>query len=217
KIADETLPEGYTAGFSGRSEVFGETVGYIVFAFLLAVLLTYMVLAGQFESFIQPFAIMMGLPLAFVGAFGLLYILGNTLNMYSMIGLVLLIGLVTKNGILLIDYANQQREKGMDMKDSLVEAGATRLRPILMTAVSTIAGVLPVAMGLGVGSESRQPLAVVICGGMISSTVLTLAVVPVIYSYLDQFVNLGIFHKMKKQLMARDAHIKSSQRFTEEE
>ncbi|MBU4317653.1 MAG: efflux RND transporter permease subunit [Proteobacteria bacterium] len=216
KIADETLPEGYTAGFSGRSEVFGETVGYIVFAFLLAVLLTYMVLAGQFESFIQPFAIMMGLPLAFVGAFGLLYILGNTLNMYSMIGLVLLIGLVTKNGILLIDYANQQREKGMDMKGALVEAGATRLRPILMTAVSTIAGVLPVAMGLGVGSESRQPLAVVICGGMISSTVLTLAVVPVIYSYLDQFVNLGIFHKMKKQLMARDAHIKSIQRFTEE-
>ena len=217
KIADETLPEGYTASFSGRSEVFGETVGYIIFAFLLAVLLTYMVLAGQFESFIQPFAIMMGLPLAFVGAFGLLFILGNTLNMYSMIGLVLLIGLVTKNGILLIDYTNQQREKGMDVKDALVEAGATRLRPILMTAISTIAGVLPVAMGLGVGSESRQPLAVVICGGMMSSTVLTLAVVPVIYSYLDQFVNLGIFHKMKKRLMARDAHIKSAQRFTGEE
>jgi HAE1 family hydrophobic/amphiphilic exporter-1 len=217
QITDEVLPDGYTASFSGRSEVFGETVGYIIFAFFLAVLLTYMVLAGQFESFIQPMAIMTGLPLSFVGAFGLLFILGNTLNMFSMIGLVLLIGLVTKNGILLIDYANQQRKKGAELNEALVEAGATRLRPILMTAVSTIAGVLPVALGLGVGSESRQPLAVVICGGMLSATVLTLVVVPVIYSYLDQFANLSLFDRMKMRLMAKDAHAQSSRRFAGEE
>jgi HAE1 family hydrophobic/amphiphilic exporter-1 len=213
KICDETLPEGYTANFSGRSEAFGETVGYIIFAFLLAVLLTYMILASQFESFIQPLSIMTGLPLSFVGAFGMLYVLGNTLNMYSMIGLVLLIGLVTKNGILLIDYANLQREKGMDMKVALVEAGAVRLRPILMTATSTVAGVIPVVLGIGIGSESRQPLGVVICGGMLSATVLTLVVVPVIYSYLDQFANLSVFDRMKKRLMASDAHTKSASRF----
>ena len=214
QIADDVLPEGYTASFSGRSEAFGETVGYILFAFMLAVLLTYMVLAGQFESFIQPFAIMTGLPLSFVGAFGLLYLLGNTMNLYSMIGFVLLIGMVTKNGILLIDYANQQREKGMNITDALVEAGATRLRPILMTAISTMAGVLPVVLGLGIGSESRQPLAVVICGGMMSSTVLTLAVVPVIYSYLDQFVNFGIFQSIKKRVMARDAQMKGAEKYS---
>ena len=214
EIADEVLPEGYTASFAGRSEAFGETVIYILFAFMLAVLLTYMVLAGQFESFIQPFAIMVGLPLSFVGAFGLLYLLDNTLNLYSMIGFVLLIGMVTKNGILLIDYANLQREKGMEIKDALVEAGATRLRPILMTAISTMAGVLPVVLGLGIGSESRQPLAVVICGGMMSSTVLTLAVVPVIYSYLDQFVNFGIFQSIKKRVMARDAQMKGTEKYS---
>ena len=209
KIAEDILPEGYTANFSGRSEVFGETIGYIIFAFFLAVLLTYMVLAAQFESFIQPLAIMVALPLSFVGAFGLLYVLGNTLNMFSMIGLVLLIGLVTKNGILLIDYANQQRESGVEMNEALVQAGAIRLRPILMTAISTVAGVLPVVLGLGVGSESRQPLGVVICGGMLSSTILTLAVVPVIYSYLDQVANWKIFHKMKERMMARDAFAQS--------
>ena len=214
QISDEVLPEGYSAKFSGRSEAFGETVINIVFAFLLAVLLTYMVLAGQFESFIQPFSIMMGLPLSFVGAFGLLFLLGNTMNLYSMIGFVLLIGMVTKNGILLIDYANQQREKGMTVNDALVEAGATRLRPILMTAISTMAGVLPVVLGLGIGSESRQPLAVVICGGMMSSTVLTLAVVPVIYSYLDQLANNRLFQRIKKRVMARDAQMKGAEKYS---
>jgi HAE1 family hydrophobic/amphiphilic exporter-1 len=203
-IANEILSSGYSTKFSGRAEVFGETIGYITFAFILAVILTYMVLAAQFESFAQPFAIMIGLPLSFIGAFGLLYLLGNTFNLFSMIGLVLLVGLATKNGILLIDYTNQLRSRGMGIHDAIVEAGATRLRPILMTAVSTIAGVLPVAVGFGVGSESRQPMAVAIAGGLISSTVLTLGVVPVIYSYLDQLTRWRLFERVKKRVMAHE-------------
>jgi len=202
RIADEVLHGGYSTKFSGRAEVFGETVGYIIFAFVLAVILTYMVLAAQFESFAQPFAIMMGLPLSFIGAFGLLFVLGNTFNLFSMIGLVLLVGLATKNGILLIDYTNQVRARGANINEAIVEAGATRLRPILMTAFSTVAGVIPVALGIGVGSESRQPLAVAIAGGMISSTFLTLGVVPVIYSYLDQLTRWRLFERFKRKVMA---------------
>lgn len=202
KIADGILPAGYTSRFSGRSEAFGESIEYFVLAFILAIVFTYMVLAAQFESFTQPFAIMMGLPLSFIGAFGLLYLLGNTLNMSSMIGLVLLVGLATKNGILMIDYTNQLRKTGMEKNDALVEAGATRLRPILMTAISTIAGVAPVAIGMGVGNESRQPLAVVITGGLISTTFLTLAVVPVIYSYLDQLAHWRPLKRLQKRIMA---------------
>lgn len=203
-MAAPLLPEGYVTKFSGSAETFSETGGYILFAFLLATILTYMVLAAQFESFSQPFAIMMGLPLSFLGAFGLLLLLGNTLNLFSMIGLVLLVGLATKNGILLIDYTNQLRQRGMALNDALVEAGATRLRPILMTAISTVAGVLPVALGLGEGSESRQPMAVAIAGGLLSSTFLTLAVIPVIYSYLDQFGRWSFFTRVKGWLMVRD-------------
>ncbi|MDY6862875.1 MAG: efflux RND transporter permease subunit, partial [Thermodesulfobacteriota bacterium] len=204
KIADEIIPEGYSTKFSGSAEVFKETGEYIAFAFILAIILTYAVLAAQFESFGQPFAIMMGLPLSFIGAFGLLFLLNNTFNLFSMIGLVFLVGLATKNGILLIDYTNQLRARGMNINDALVEAGATRLRPILMTAISTIAGVLPVVLGIGVGSESRQPMAVAICGGLLSSTVLTLAVVPVIYSYLDQFSHWRPLEKFKKKIMAHE-------------
>ena len=203
-MADAILPEGYVTKFSGSAETLGETGQYVLFAFLLAVVLTYMVLAAQFESFTQPMAIMIGLPLSFIGAFGLLLLLGNTLNLYSMIGLVLLVGLAAKNGILLIDYTNQLRRSGMTLDEALVEAGATRLRPILMTAISTIAGVLPVALGIGEGSESRQPMAVAISGGLFSSTVLTLAVLPVIYSYLDQFSRWQGFERFKGWLMVRE-------------
>jgi HAE1 family hydrophobic/amphiphilic exporter-1 len=119
-----------------------------------------------------------------------------------MIGLVLLVGLAAKNGILLVEYTNQLREKGMSVHDALVEAGAVRLRPILMTAISTIAGVIPVVLGLGEGSESRQPMGVAISGGMLSSTFLTLAVVPVVYSYLDQLAHWRAFSFMKRKVMA---------------
>jgi HAE1 family hydrophobic/amphiphilic exporter-1 len=202
RIGQEILPEGYTTKFMGRAESFGETIYYIAFAFALAVVLTYMVLAAQFESFFQPFSIMVGLPLSFLGAFGLLYLLDNSFNLFSMIGLVLLVGLATKNGILLVDYANLLRAGGMPLNEALIEAGATRMRPILMTAVSTIGGVIPVALGIGVGSESRQPMAVAIAGGMLSSTVLTLVVVPVIYSYLDQLTNWRLLQRLQNRIMA---------------
>lgn len=203
-VAEEVLPDGYTYKFTGRAEAFSETLGYIAFAFVLSTVLTYLVLAAQFESFVQPFSIMAGLPLSFIGAFGLLLLLDNTLNLFSMIAMVLLVGLVTKNGILLVDYTNQLRGKGVPVHEALVEAGATRLRPILMTAVSTIAGVIPVALGIGVGSESRQPLAVAIAGGMISSTFLTLGVVPVLYSFLDQAANWRILKAITGRIMAQE-------------
>uniref|UniRef100_UPI00272E68EC efflux RND transporter permease subunit n=1 Tax=Geoalkalibacter sp. TaxID=3041440 RepID=UPI00272E68EC len=217
RLAAEFLPEGYTTKFTGSAETFQETDQYVIFAFLLATLLTYMVLAAQFESFSQPFAIMMGLPMAFLGAFGLLWLLGNTFNLFSMIGLVLLIGLVTKNGILLIDYTNQLRRKGLALNDALVEAGATRLRPILMTAISTIAGVLPVAIGFGEGSESRQPMAVAISGGLLSSTFLTLAVLPVMYSYLDQLGRWRAMERFKNWIMAREDGAGDEKRETRDE
>jgi HAE1 family hydrophobic/amphiphilic exporter-1 len=200
RITAEVLPEAYTTKYIGKSEAFQETVGYVIFAFSLAVIFTYLVLAAQFESFVYPFSIMMGLPLSFVGAFGLLYFTGNTFNLFSMLAMILLVGLPTKNGILLIDLTNQLRRGGMGMKQALVQASGTRLRPILMTAISTIAGVIPVALGIGVGAESRQCLAVAITGGMFSSTLLTLLVVPIIYSYLDGFTRLRIFGRLKKRI-----------------
>ncbi len=197
---DVITDEAYTVKYIGESEAFKETIGYVIFAFILAVVLTYLVLSAQFESFIHPFSIMMGLPLSFAGAFGLLLITGNTFNLFSMLAMILLVGLPAKNGILLIDYTNQLRESGLPVNEALVKACGTRLRPILMTAISTIAGVIPVAMGLGVGAESRQALAIAITGGMFSSTLLTLLVVPIIYSYLDDFTQLQIFGKIKEKI-----------------
>ncbi len=205
RIAAQILPEGYTTKYIGRSEVFQETGHYLAFAFVLAIILTYLILSAQFESFIYPLSVMMGLPLSFVGAFGLLYLTGNTFNLYSMMAMVLLVGLPAKNGILLIDLTNQLRSGGTPRDKSLVEAAGTRLRPILMTAFSTVAGVIPVALGIGVGSESRQPMGLAIAGGILSSTVLTLLVVPVIYSYLDEFTKLSLFAKIKKRLWVEEA------------
>jgi HAE1 family hydrophobic/amphiphilic exporter-1 len=144
----------------------------------------------------------MGLPLSFAGAFGLLLITGSTFNLFSMLAMILLVGLPAKNGILLIDYTNQLRSQGMAINAALVQACGTRLRPILMTAISTIAGVVPVALGIGVGAESRQALAIAITGGMFSSTLLTLLVVPVIYSYLDGFTHINLFRRIKGILWA---------------
>jgi len=202
QIAQELLPPGYSTIYMGRSEAFQETGYYISFAFILAVLLTYMVLASQFESFVHPLTIMTALPLSFVGAFGLLYLTGNAFDLFGMIGLVLLVGMVTKNSILLIEFTNQKRAQGKEITQALIEAGSIRLRPILMTAISTIAGILPVALGLGIGSERRQPMALVVAGGMLSSTVLTLIVIPVIYVYLDKFANFPVFNFIKRKTLA---------------
>ncbi len=186
RIAEEVLPEGYTTRLGGRAELMVESIQSMLFAFFLAVLITYMVLASQFESFVHPFTVMLALPLSMVGALGLLWITDNTINIYSLIGITLLVGLVTKNSILLVDYANRLRTRGVSSFDAVKGAGSVRLRPILMTAFSTIFGVLPTAIGVGPGSEVRAPMAIATIGGLFASTLLTLVVVPVVYTIIDQ-------------------------------
>jgi len=179
------LPPGVTSKFTGEADMMEESFAAILFSLGLAVILIYMVLAAQFESLVHPLTIMLSLPLSIVGALGLLALTGRTLNIFSMIGMIMLMGLVTKNAILLIDYTNLLRRGGMRRDEAILTAGPVRLRPILMTAVSTIAGMLPVAMGFGEGAETRAPMGTAIVGGMVTSTLLTLVVIPVVYSLLD--------------------------------
>ena len=182
--AAKLMPADYKLKFTGQAEEFGKTMKNMQFVFSLAFILLYMVLASQFNSFIQPFIIMLAQPLAIIGGLIALLITGDTLNIYSMIGLVLLIGLVAKNSILLVDLTNQLVEKGANINDALREACPVRLRPVLMTSLTIILALLPAALGLGAGSETNKPLSVAIIGGMISSTLLTLVVVPAAYSLL---------------------------------
>jgi len=184
-IADGMMPAGYRVKLIGQAEEFGKTVGYMVFVFSLALVLLYMVLASQFNSFIQPFIIMMAQPLAIIGGVISLWLVGHTLNIYSMIGMVLLIGLVAKNSILLVDLTNQRRNQGMDINDALQNACPIRLRPVLMTSATIILALFPAALGLGAGAETNGPLAVAVIGGMFSSTLLTLVVVPAVYSLVE--------------------------------
>jgi len=185
ELADAMMPAGYRIKLIGQAEEFGKTVGYMIFAFTLAIVLLYMVLASQFNSFLQPFIIMMAQPLAIIGGVGALWLFGHTLNIYSMVGLVLLIGLVAKNSILLIDLTNQRRASGMGIDDALRNACPIRLRPVLMTSATIILALFPASLGLGAGSETNSPLAVAVIGGMISSTLLTLVVVPAVYSLVE--------------------------------
>jgi len=181
----ELGPE-YTTAFTGMGDIFAESFGYLMFALFLAVVLIYMILASQFESFLHPFTIMLSLPLSIVGVMAGLLIAGQTLSIFSMIGIIMLMGLVTKNAILLVDFANQaRRDEGLSTRDALIQAGRLRLRPILMTAASTIFGMLPIALGFGEGAESRSPMAVAVIGGLMTSTFLTLIVIPVVYSLFD--------------------------------
>ncbi len=184
KAASTDLPPGYRLNFLGEAEEMGKTAGYMQFAFGMALLLLYMVLASQFNSFLQPFIIMVAQPLAIIGGVMGLWLTGHTLNIYSMIGLVLLIGLVAKNSILLVDLTNQRRHEGLDIDAALLNACPTRLRPVLMTSATVILALLPAALGFGAGAETNAPLAVAVIGGMISSTLLTLVVVPAVYSLL---------------------------------
>ncbi len=185
EVADGLLPAGYRVRLVGAAEEFGKTAGYMLFAFGLAIVLLYMVLASQFNSFIQPFIIMMAQPLAIIGGIAALWLVGHTLNIYSMVGLVLLIGLVAKNSILLIDLTNQRRAQGMQIDPALSDACPIRLRPVLMTSATIILALLPAALGFGAGAETNGPLAVAVIGGMISSTLLTLVVVPSVYSLVE--------------------------------
>jgi hydrophobic/amphiphilic exporter-1 (mainly G- bacteria), HAE1 family len=184
-IVKKTLPAGYSIEFSGQAETMAETIKSIIFVFALTTVITYMVLASQFESFIHPFTIMLAVPLGVTGALATLFITRNTINIMSLIGMIMLLGLVIKNSILLVDYTNVLRTAGMNKRDALLQAGPVRLRPILMTAISTVAGVLPVALGLGAGGASRAPMGIAVAGGMTTSTLLTLYVVPVVYSLID--------------------------------
>jgi HAE1 family hydrophobic/amphiphilic exporter-1 len=184
----DLLP-GYSLRAVGEAEIQAESFSNIFTALILAVIFIYLILASQYDSFSDPLSIMGALPLAIIGALVSLWIFGSALSIMSLIGLVLLMGLVTKNGILLIDFAKQRRRLGMERDLALLEAGPIRLRPILMTTFSTIAGALPLALGLGEGAEFRAPIARAVIGGMVSSTVLTLLVVPVIYSYIDDLTH----------------------------
>jgi HAE1 family hydrophobic/amphiphilic exporter-1 len=182
-----TLPEGYTIRLGGETEQLAETAGFVVETLLLAVILIFLILASQFESFTQPVAIMLSLPLSLVGVLLALLVTGSGLNMMSMIGIIMLMGLVTKNAILLVDNANERRVAGIDRFTALVEAGAVRLRPIIMTTLAMVAGMVPVALALGEGGGFRAPMARAVIGGLITSTMLTLIVVPVAYTYFDDF------------------------------
>ena len=182
ETAAQILPPGYGIKFVGQAEEFGKTVQNMIFVFALAMALLYMVLASQFNSFLQPLIIMLAQPLAIIGGVMALWLMGHSLNIYSMIGLVLLIGLVAKNSILLVDLTNQRREEGMAIDTALQDACPIRLRPVLMTSLTVILALLPAALGFGAGAETNGPLAVAVIGGMITSTLLTLVVVPAVYS-----------------------------------
>lgn len=182
------LPEGIATAYTGAGDMMAESFASINFSLFLAIVLIYMILASQFESLIHPLTIMLSLPLSIGGALGGLWLTGRTLNIFSMIGMIMLMGLVTKNAILLVDYTNLLRkEHGLDRDEALLRAGPVRLRPILMTAFSTIAGMLPIAIGIGAGSETRAPMGTCVVGGMITSTMLTLIIIPVMYSLMDQW------------------------------
>ncbi|RPH35051.1 efflux RND transporter permease subunit, partial [bacterium] len=181
------IPPGYSVGVTGQGETQAESFGNIFLSLGLAIVFVYIVLAAQFESFKYPFAIMLALPMSLIGAIIALLVFKSSLSVISLIGIIMLMGLVTKNGILLVDYANVLRDRGHERSDALVQAGATRLRPILMTTFAMIFGMAPLALALGEGSEFRSPMGQAVIGGLITSTLLTLFIVPVVYSILDDF------------------------------
>ncbi|MCJ7442678.1 MAG: efflux RND transporter permease subunit [Thermoanaerobaculaceae bacterium] len=183
------LAPGYKVVMQGDTEMMMESFGYLAEALLLAVIFVYLILAAQFESFIDPLAIMLSLPLSIVGMAGTLALTGDTINIMSLIGLIMLMGLVTKNAILLVDFTKVSRRRGMDRRTALITAGRTRLRPIMMTTSAMIFGMLPLFFALGKGAEFRAPMARAVVGGLITSTLLTLIVVPVVYTILDDFAS----------------------------
>jgi multidrug efflux pump len=185
RIAAKVLDESFNSSLSGASRDFAESSSNTLFALLLALGLIYLVLAAQFESFIDPFIIMITVPLAFAGAFLSLKLFGQTYNIFSQIGIIMLIGLVTKNGILIVEFANQKRRRGERKLSATIDAAAARMRPILMTTLATTLGALPIALAIGSAGKSRIPLGIVIVGGMLFALILTLFVVPALYTFLS--------------------------------
>ena len=188
KAADQmTMAPGYRVILSGEAEQMMESFGYMAEALILAIIFVYLVLAAQFESFVDPLSIMLSLPLSLMGMAGMLFLTGDTISIMSLIGLIMLMGLVTKNAILLVDFTKVLRSRGMDRTEAIITAGRTRLRPIMMTTLAMIFGMLPLSFALGAGAEMRAPMARAVIGGLITSTFLTLLVVPVMYSVLEDF------------------------------
>jgi multidrug efflux pump len=184
RIAADVLDESFSTTLTGASRDFVESSGSIMFVFMLALILIYLVLAAQFESFRDPFTILLTVPMALTGALLFLWYFGQSLNIFSQIGIVMLIGLVTKNGILIVEFANQKRASGLSIINAAREAAVARFRPILMTTLSTILGILPIALALGAGAESRKPMGIAVIGGLLVGTMLTLYVIPVMYTML---------------------------------
>jgi HAE1 family hydrophobic/amphiphilic exporter-1 len=187
KIGKKILPEGYHIVFSGGAQAFKESFQGLIFTLILGIFVAYMVLGVQFDSFIHPFTVLLALPFSITGAFLFLFLTGNSLNLYSMIGLILLMGIVKKNSILLVDFTNERRKQGMGVREALLDACPIRLRPILMTSIAIIAAAIPEALSKGSGSETMVPMAVSIIGGVTLSTILTLFVVPCAYEIFSKF------------------------------
>ncbi|MFN8355160.1 MAG: efflux RND transporter permease subunit [Spirosomataceae bacterium] len=201
-IADKVLDESFQTSLNGPSRDYAESSSNTAFAFALALVLIYLLLAAQFESFKDPFTIMITVPLALAGALGSLWLLGQTLNIFSQIGMIMLIGLVTKNGILIVEFANQKREQGFSKLDAVIDAASHRLRPILMTSLATALGALPIAMSIGAASTSRKPLGTVVVGGIIFSLILTLLVIPAVYSYVSSSHHKSEEAKLMEETLA---------------
>ena len=185
KIADELLDETFRTALAGDSKEYRESSSSLLFAFILALVLIYLILAAQFESFKDPLVIMLTVPLAIAGALIFMSFTGITMNIFSQIGIIMLIGLVAKNGILIVEFANQKKESGEDKMSAIRGASLQRLRPILMTSVSTILGLLPLAFASGEGANQRIAMGTSVIGGMLVSTILTMYIVPAIYSYIS--------------------------------
>jgi len=186
EIKEKVLDDSFTTDLGGESRDFMESSSNTSFAFGLALLLIYLILAAQFESFIDPFIIMITVPLAIAGAFLSLWMFGQTINIFSQIGIIMLIGLVTKNGILIVEFANHIKAEGVNKTEAVLEAAVMRLRPILMTTLATVLGALPIALSIGAASQSRMPLGIVIVGGLLFSLVLTLFVIPAMYALISR-------------------------------
>lgn len=184
-ISAKVLDPTFHTSLAGSSRDYAESSSNTAFAFGLALMLIYLILAAQFESFIDPLTIMLTVPLALAGALLSLWVFGQTLNIFSEIGMIMLIGLVTKNGILIVEFANQKREQGMDKMEAVIEAAQQRLRPILMTSLATSLGALPIALSLGAAAASRVPLGIVVVGGILFSLILTLLVIPAVYTFIS--------------------------------
>ena len=189
EIAKKTLDDSFSTALTGASRDFAESSSSLAFAFILALLLVFLILSAQFESFLDPLIIMLTVPLAIAGAVFSLWFFNQTLNIFSEIGIIMLIGLVTKNGILIVEFANQLQEKGLEKGEAIRQASVARLRPILMTSLATALGALPIAVSFGAASASRMGMGIVVIGGLLFSLLLTLFVIPAVYTYISRGKN----------------------------